>query len=221
MPESELQQALRRIFALWNDTEARIKEAERLRAEVVIPSIKELRYAGRWLIDVLGITIPLVEDNLTPEQRATLDRALFETEQNCVRAKNDAVDASVLFLHRRLEQMVTEFGVPIVYSYFPNYADIRRQIREVDEIITNSRGPARVNRNELYDRLATEHLPHLIIIYQTMLASEDLIQRSINETTQREATREWRDTFRTWGGYIIGIIGIIVGVAGVAVAFIH
>src|SRR5690349_8721568 len=119
--DGSLQSQLRRVFDLWDDTEARIKEAERLRGEVVIPSIKELRYAGRWLADVLGVIIPMVENNLTDLQRKYLDKALFETQQNCVRAKNDAVDASILFLHKRLEQIVNEFGVPIVYSYFSDY----------------------------------------------------------------------------------------------------
>ena len=202
-------------------TEERIKEAERIRAEVVIPSIKELRYAGRWLADVLGIIIPLVEDKLTAKQRSDLAKALFETEQNCVRARNDAVDASILFLHRRLEQLVSEFGVPVVYSYFANYAAMRAKIREVDEIITNSRGADRPNRNELYDRLAKEHLPQLKALYDEMLASEDIIKASIADTDQQDAAKEHRDSIRTYINYGLGIVGTIVGIGGVIVAFVH
>lgn len=212
---------LRRIFDLWNDTEERIKEAERLRAEVVIPSIKELRYAGRWLVDVLGVLLPLVEDKLSEEQRSALSKALFEAEQNCVRAKNDAVDASVLFLHRRLEQMVQEFGVPIVFSYFSDYPAMRAKMREVDEIITGSRGNDRVNRNDFYNELAKEHLPVMIDFYQKMLSSEDVIKDSITNTQQQARRTTRRDNIRTWINYGIGIAGAVLGAAGVALVLLH
>jgi hypothetical protein len=212
MPESEIEKQLRGIFDLWNDTEARIKEAERLRAEVVIPSIKELRYAGRWLADVLGVIFPLVEDKLSPEQRSTLERYLFETTQNCVRAKNDAIDASVLFVHRRLEQMVNAFGIPNVFSYFPDYVRMLTAIREVDAIITDTRGAERPNRNELYDKIASEHLPGIIKVYNDMMAAEDAIQASIAQAQEEQDARERRNWYRSIIGYGIGATGIIIGI---------
>ena len=124
-----LQLRLGEIAHLWNDVEGRIKEAELIRAEVVGPSINELRYAGRRLVDVVQI---VTSPEVTPEQQEDVQHILFEIEQLCIRAKHDVVDALVLFIHQRLELMIAEFGVPIVYAYFPDFVRLRSEMHEVD-----------------------------------------------------------------------------------------
>lgn len=211
MPDSEIAKQLREICSLWNETESRVKQAERLRAEVVIPSIKELRYAGRWLVDVLLLILPQVEDKLDEAGRSHLVNCLFEASQNCVRAKNDAIDASVLFVHQRLEQMKDAFGILNVAVWFPDYFAMLHKIKEVDGVITRSRGEERPDRNSLYDDIAKEHLPRIVEIYHSMVASEDAIREAVKLEQKIQEKKEKGDRAKWWISLIVGICGVFVG----------
>ena len=128
-------EVLLRTAARWDALEKRIKRAEHVRAEVVYPAISELRYAGRRLIDALHISW---KDNPTEEDTQRFDGYIAEIENNCLRAEHDVVDAVVLFIHRRIDQIISEFGLPIVNEYFPQYTAMLSGIKEVDEFFVGN-----------------------------------------------------------------------------------
>jgi len=81
---------LRAIQDEWNRAETDIKTAETVVNNIVIPSVKELRYAGRRIIDaIMEMTAnPSAYD--PARVRALLDDAHFD----CHRARHDAIDAA-------------------------------------------------------------------------------------------------------------------------------
>src|SRR5260370_24083743 len=101
---------LRELITQWNIAERRIKQAENIRAqEIVSSAIYELRYAGRKLIDCieLVLTKDWEHDEVLIEQIHTfLDDAI----EDCVKAKHDAIDASMSFVTRWFYEQENKIG---------------------------------------------------------------------------------------------------------------
>jgi hypothetical protein len=77
------------ILNEWNRAEADIKIAEQVANKVINPSIKELRYAGRRIVDGL---VKAQRDDTSSEVISLFRDALFD----CHRARHDAIDAGTL-----------------------------------------------------------------------------------------------------------------------------
>lgn len=71
----------------WDRAEEDIKVAEQINNKVVIPSVSELRYAGRRIIEALRE----IEKN-GPEEK--IIGLLQDAEFDCHRARHDAIDAA-------------------------------------------------------------------------------------------------------------------------------
>lgn len=127
------------ILVEWNKAEQDIKIAEQIGGKVVFPSIKELRYAGRRVVDVLT---KLGNGGTDAEIRALLADAKFD----CYRARHDAVDAAVAIMNLELEAAVKKLGYDPVLKGFPAYVDLANRIHRAQRKIAESRsvgpGPA-------------------------------------------------------------------------------
>lgn len=209
--KKEFADILERVANQWNLAEQRIKTAERLNGEVVFPAINELRYAGRRLVDAINLTNTDDGSDSTDESVRTF---VNEVEQFCLRAEHDAIDASILFVHQRVEQLVENFGILTVTQYFPKYAELRKKIDEVDNFITSSRKD-REQRPETYRDIAENYLPTIISLYKEMEYSEEAIKSAVEEARKEQEKSDKHYNFMkrlTIVSVILGLAGLVIGV---------
>jgi hypothetical protein len=213
MLDAKAKEALAHVAKLWDTVEGRIKTVERLQLTVVFASINELRYAGRRLVDLMNIICS--DDRQDRDKQDQISGIVYEIEQNIIRANNDAADAAVVFLHERLHQLVSEFGVSVTFMYFPAYSEMLSKIRQINEFMSLSR-EERHKRNEIYNDIFENHLKQLIQLYDRMLVAEESIKTEVEEAKKIQQQRDqW-----TKKGYIAGIIGAIIGLGGIIIAII-
>ena len=80
---------LREIATEWDKAEQLMKLAERLRAKVIHPSVNELRYAGRRLVDALNVADDVERDE---EKRRDFGRFIGDCLFRIHCAQHDAID---------------------------------------------------------------------------------------------------------------------------------
>src|SRR5229473_6540765 len=71
----------------WDKSEEYIKQAEQVNNAVVFPSIKELRYAGRRIVEGLYLIV-------SHGDRSKIEDLLRDAKFGCHRARHDAIDAA-------------------------------------------------------------------------------------------------------------------------------
>lgn len=208
--------ALREIAHEWDKAEKVMKEAERLNGAVIDPSVNELRYAGRRLVDALNVADDAETD---PTKKKDFDGYIKDCLFRIHCAQHDAVDSSVLFVQRAIETYESEFGRVILATHFPALTDLRGSLVEVDEIIIASR-EHRGRRVSDYDKIAQAHLPELVRVYRTLSTNRATLEALVKDRTQqddRETQRfRWNIVAVIFGGLIIALIGALAGAA-----FVH
>ena len=162
---------LAQIAREWDRAEQLIKAAERVRAQVVIASVNELRYAGRRLVDAMHLAERAKTD---PALKEEFDRYVSDALLFAARAQHDAVDAIVLFLQKAVEKYENEFGISLLAEKYPRIFDIRAAISRADGLIIASRQD-RMTRGDEYNKLAEEHCPALLDHYQHLIANEAVL----------------------------------------------
>lgn len=195
----------------WDKAEKTIKQAERLRSEVVIASINELRYAGRRLVDAINIAFK--DSELTEAELQEIDRYIGEVRLNCLRAQHDAIDAAALFINKHIELMVEQFGYARVYHHFPNYIPLRTLMDEIDDVVTDSRGD-RNGREEAYIKIHNEHLPKLITFYRELKVSEAILLDAVENEQSKDEIETERHGENIWWQKFGIVIGVIIFFAG-------
>lgn len=191
-----------RIRAEWDRAEEDIKIAEQVCNKVVWPSVKELRYAGRRVIDALHA----MNNGLPTEQ---INNLLQDAEFDCHRARHDAIDAATATIAIRLELAHDKLGYDAVLRAFPQLPALRAKLNAVMQRIRESRGD-RGNREKIYAAIEAENLSDIVLLYNAFTESEDIMKDL--------AKRQRRDKIV----YItIGVAGAVFGVIGVVVAFFN
>ncbi|GAA0757115.1 hypothetical protein FHS52_000383 [Erythromicrobium ramosum] len=89
MSLGDYEEILTEIASEWGVAEEEIKLAEQIHHKVVLPAIKELRYAGRRLADALGA---IARGAPATEVKDLIADARFR----CHCARHDVIDASLL-----------------------------------------------------------------------------------------------------------------------------
>lgn len=199
------------IARQWDDVEGRLKEAELLGTNVVIPALEELHYAGRRLVDLIHHLCTAIEDRTrTPD---FINGLLFETEQNIVRARHDIVDAIVSTIHTYITKLANDVGETLLLQCFPKYAEMRGRIDDVTAFIVLSREERR-RRPEMYDDVYHKYLPDIIVLFKAIRASQPRIEAQIKkeeqEAEKQKTWQRWRD-FITVVSVVLAIVGLGVG----------
>ena len=171
MPAPEFSEEINEIIAKWNAIERRVKEAEQICGEAIIPAINELRYAGRQFVDAMAI---LVQAAKTSEDYQKIERHLSNVRYNLTNADHDCTDAMCLFLHEKLGRLFNEYSLPLVFKYFPDYKECFERMEGANTAITASRED-RKNRVATYQAIADFHIPRLYEFYNAIILSEPLI----------------------------------------------
>lgn len=156
----------------WDQAEEVVKLAEQVTTHAVIPSIQELRYAGRRLIDALT---RYAEGGSAEEVRALLDDARF----SCHRARHDAIDTAIATMGIDSDALAKQMGYSVVHSSFPDYYNYLVRLDEVRERIVASRGN-RTDRDRIYAAITSVDFPGLVQDYKSLRRSE-ITMRIINE----------------------------------------
>ena len=123
-PLDDCSALLNSVLAEWNRAEEDIKIAEQVANKVVNPSIKELRYAGRRLVEAL---VKLQNAAPFEEVEALLNDALF----NCHRARHDAVDAGTSKIAIDLDIMTTRLGYEVILPVHPAFPKLVQDLRVI------------------------------------------------------------------------------------------
>lgn len=191
----------------WMRAEEVLKLTERIRNEAMMASIQELRYAARRLVQAL---IVLRDNEATHKEdcEKEIQRHMIEAIENCIKARHDAVDAAVSFVHARIDEFVKSVGVEITLQCFPNFATLRGQIKRTDKLIVESRAQ-RKHLDPSYDLIRTEHLPKIVDFYDELVGSESLAKKLIEE---KKVTKRRNDFKNLVIGLVASLIVLFIGV---------
>jgi hypothetical protein len=184
----------------WGHAEEVLKMVERVKNEAFYPSIKELRYAARRVVDAHN------EAARPKPDHESIKVHLIEAIENCRKARHDAVDSAINFIHDELDKLVRLAGLDTVHQAFPSYGALQVRLRDVSELIVQSR-KARTALDDKYEEVKREHLTEIVAWYgemQTAIPVIGAIQR-------RRKNDFWVSAF------VIGVvIGSIVAVGAIA-----
>ena len=176
----------------WDQAEQDIKLGEQICTKIITPAIKELRYAGRRLVDALN---EHSEKGWNDKVRAFLEDARF----NCLRARHDAVDAAIGMMAADVETMLKKLGHEAVLKVCPDFAKFWTELKLVQEKIANSRED-RDNRSAIYETIENTDLKSLSTQFSTIQTCEPLMKGI--------ATRQKIINRASW---FFGIAGLVVG----------
>lgn len=175
----------------WMRVEEALKQTERIKNEAFIPSINELRYAARRVVQA---NIDLSSGSATDED---VRRHLTEAIENCIKARHDAVDSAINYIHEKLDEACTSIGYPRIISVFPEYEETRKKIHEIDMMVIESRK----NRSTLtkqYDEIEKTHLDKMVEFYLKLETSPKIV-----------ASMARRDRIRFFGAAVT--VGVVLG----------
>jgi hypothetical protein len=163
----------------WNAVEERVKEAELVRDSVVAPSIKELRYAGRWLVNVIDYAVEHKGNLDDPKVRRGLDERLFEVRLNVMQASHDAIDAMVHTIASTFKRIRSDVGAKTLIEHFPDYPDAVAKLEAIGSYIGLSRRE-RLRQNEIYEEFYKTDFKSLLDLMRRVNHSEAILRATID-----------------------------------------
>jgi tetrahydromethanopterin S-methyltransferase subunit F len=191
----------------WMAAEETIKLAERVRNEAVFPSIQELRYAGRRMVQIFEIISK--NKDLSDNDVKECHRHAIESIENCYKAKHDAIDAAIMYAHSEVDTLVERAGAAVILQTFSEFQEIKEEIDKVDKIIISSRAD-RNGIDKKYEEIKNNHLGKIQNTLNKLLSTKEVleaVEKIENETIEIQR----RQSFST--GIVTGLIaGIITGI---------
>lgn len=186
------------ILSLFQKAEERLKKAEHQCNGLHIPSLNELRYVGHHLLNGLNAVVP-----------SEIEYEFQEAESHCKRAIFDAVEIRLIDHLQRIERFEYDFReieiVHIVTDYLAlrgKYLAVKKTLREVDQTC-----------REEYLEKCEEHLAHLESFTEAIDLAKPELQKAI--------ARERKDSRTVLINITIGLLGLSIAIAGVAIAYYH
>ena len=156
------------IAAEWDRAEEVIKLAEQVILDVVFPAIKELRYAGRRLVDALNCE---ANGGSPPEVTAYLEDAKF----SCHRARHDAIDAALSFMAIELDRLAKQMGYDVVQNSYPEFVNFVERLDEARAAIAESRRN-RHDRDKIYTAISKNNFPELVEDFKALRRSRTTME---------------------------------------------
>ncbi|MCQ8185164.1 hypothetical protein [Parvularcula maris] len=156
------------IRVQWDYAEADVKLAEQTCGKIVTPAIKELRYAGRRLVDALNEAYGTGDE-------AAITALLEDARFNCHCARHDAVDAAVGKMAADLEIMINKLGYEAVLKAYPEFPEFFSSLRDTQEKIARSRRD-RANRQAIYESIENADLPQLVAGFGRVRTCEPIMK---------------------------------------------
>lgn len=195
----EAESLLDSILEEWDKAEGLIKTAELTCGSVIFPAIQELRYAGRRLIDGLH------ELKVNPESEEGL-KYLQDAHFDCLRARHDAIDASISKITSNIEIASSELGADVVLKAFPDFSKLMHCLFEVRSKIELSRRD-RENRDATYTSIEASELKTIFPLYKQFCTSEEMMKQLADERAA-----ELRNSIKHRNvGYFLAVLGLAAG----------
>ena len=198
---SQLIPAIADLCEEWDKTEKWIKDGEQINKDVLIPSINEMRYAGRQIVDACRATQNHDDAKATDH--------IQEVRRNLLRARHDVVDAVFMYISENSDEIKKKVGAGNLKTHFDAYEKLFGLLKTVANKISVSR-QNRNRRDEIYTDIISNNIPELHELYDALDASRTAIEQNIQQY-QKEIRASHRFAII---GVIIGITGSIVGVMG-------
>jgi hypothetical protein len=190
MALDEFEGVLAAIAADWNAAEYEVKLGEQVNKKIVVPAIKELRYAGRRLADAL---VAISQG----KEKKEIDAFLIHARFNCHCARHDAIDAATLKMAIDLDLMTERLGHEAVLFAFPKFGELYDRIQSAQSLIATAR-QKRENRGDIYAEIAATNFEGLVGLYKSAKACEPLMKKIAARTRSER-----------WIAYAIGAAGVL------------
>jgi len=184
---------LSKIRIAWNEAEEDIKLVEQVSRKVVMPSVNELRYAGRRLAEILY----MMETGAPHEEAMVLYN---DVKFNCLRARHDAIDSVVSKISLDADAAVSKLGYDVILKAFPNFTQLFLKLDAINKNIAKSR-KNRNDREAIYATVSNSNLPDLVKLYNEFRASEPIMVGLAKNERRNKAI-----------SYLLGATGVIVAI---------
>lgn len=151
----------------WDLAEQDIKLAEQVCNSIVIPAIKELRYAGRRVVEVVQ---EMLGENNLEKIRSLLDDAYFD----CLRARHDAIDAATAKIAIDIDIMTKQLTYSAILPAYPEFSNFVASLTDIRDQIVVSRNK-RHDRKEIYSTISNTKFPDLVKRFNDLKKSESIM----------------------------------------------
>ena len=192
--------AIAEVREEWNKAEATMKIAEQLNSEIIIPSVLELRYSGRKVIE----SLQLIEAENSGKALVILRDALLD----CYRARHDALDAAISKMVSDLNNAKNYLGAKALLDHFPEYINLTTLLGDAQKQISKSR-KNRDDRDAIYSTIESHDLVEILSLFRRFNASEPLLKEAAEEEKRKLHNSEKKAT-----------LSIIAAVLAIAVAIL-
>jgi hypothetical protein len=164
---SEFAKIFAEIQQEWDKAEHCIKLCEQFSKNVNIPSVKELRYAGRRIIDALN---DAQQDHVKEDVLKKLNDALFR----CHCAQHDAIDVSLDIMALDFDNMEKRLKYPAIVAAYPSFSELYADFASARQLTAKSRGDRR-DRQAIYETVTQTNLPELAKKYSALKACKPIM----------------------------------------------
>lgn len=159
MVHPELFSSLAQLSNHWNKIEKRLKSAEQVLGDVVTPSINELRYAGRQVVDAWKIYE--AHNNGEGVDEKQFSHHVSVAKQYLINADHDIVDAVGLWISIRLNDIISQYGYGFLKENISDFDEKDELLKQLQIIIACSREQRRDRISE-YDHASEKLIPTLL-----------------------------------------------------------
>ena len=180
----------------WDRAEEDIKLAEQIGGKVVYPSVAELRYGGRRLIEAL-------HEIDKGASYASISALFQDAEFDCHRARHDAIDSATATIGVELKIIASKIGYDVILQCHPEFPKLVADLNNVRDKIAISR-KNRSDREAIYSTIEAADFQEIVESYRNLMASEEMMKSMARR-------RRWERVIN----YGIGVLGLIL--AGIAV----
>ena len=184
----------------WDKTEKWIKDGEFVVGDTIIPSINEMRYAGRQLVDACR----MAQNSHSEKAR----NHVLEAGANLTKARHDVVDTCISYICNTMEDEAIRLGAGNILKHFPDYGKILTLLDDIGNKISESR-ENRKQRDEIYNDIMENDMLEVFSAYRSFRKSLPLVEENI-EKEERKNRHLW----------IFGVTGIIIGVVGITIGIL-
>jgi hypothetical protein len=198
----------------WNYSERVLKQHEGITDSAIIPSVNELRYSGRRLIEALDLILKSESEQKVLD---LISDAIFD----CHRARHDAIDASAVIMISYYNTARRDLDIEIIIKVFPKFTKCITDLYEVKKKIAEAR-ENRHNRDFIYTEISREKSDQMINDFIEFRTSTPIIlelmrkaENTKNELEKNEkiaiATAKRANKIALWSA-VFGGLGILIGI---------